>query len=284
VDFAYLIKSAKSLAAHPTFRSSPFRTLGRAVVWGLHCLLRRPVIVQPGGGYPGRLFLPPRFQGSGGTTIFVLGEYVEHDELEWVKRAVAEGMTFVDAGANIGVYTVLASKLAGESGAVISFEPSRTSFSVLQRNVELNKCMNVRAFRAALSDRTGQASLYHIDNRPNVFSLGASSVEETSEHVDTMTLDGALAGLSVDRVHFLKLDVEGAEELVLRGAEKVLRASHPTIMFEYSERPSRLGLDPDGAWRLLEEAGYRLHAVDQTGQLVPRDSLRPGNNVAVFRA
>jgi len=81
------------------------------------------------------------------------------------------GKTFVDAGANFGIYTMVASKLVGQSGRVIAFEPTAESFEVLRRNIALNGLTNVLAVQGALSDKAGTAWL-HYGTDPVRNSLG----------------------------------------------------------------------------------------------------------------
>ena len=101
----------------------------------------------------------------------------------------------------------------------------------------------------------------------------------------TETLDNALDSLSIKRVDVIKMDVQGAEELVLRGAEMIVNSQHPIIIFEvYPEGPPTMGLSPFGAREWLESRGYEFFAVDRSESLQPvtSQSLSP-NVVAIYR-
>jgi FkbM family methyltransferase len=242
----------------PAFRRAPASTLFRLARWRLHCVLGIPATVNlaPWGV---RFFLPARWRGAGTSMIFAVGAQYER-ELTFLHRFLTPGMIVVDGGASCGIYTVVAARLVGVSGQVFSFEPGAEAFSVLTKNIQLNHLINVRAHCAALSDRGGSAPLYHHEHGPNSFSLGhPESTAVESEHVITTSLDEVFRNEDAGRLGFIKLDVEGAEELVLRGAKQTISKSSPTILFEVNASATKqLGLHPYGAWELLKAWGYRF--------------------------
>jgi len=255
----------KYLMAQEAMRRAPALTLSRLVAWRVRCLLRRPVIARF-RRWDMQMLLPPNWRGVE-KLIFSFREYYE-PELDYLQEILSPGMTFVDAGACYGIYTLGASKIVGNGGRVISFEPASRAFRVLQRNIELNGLTNVLAYPLALTERRGKAWLYH---HPNVGcdSLGRdNSFTETAEEIVTDSLDNVLREISVDRVDVLKMDVQGAEELVLRGAIATLRSHHPLVIFEvYPDGTVPLGLSPYGAWELLESLGYEFYVVGKCGAL-----------------
>src|ERR1019366_1804983 len=136
------------------------------------------------------------------------------------------GMTFVDVGACYGIYTLVAAKLVGANGRVIAFEPATRSYAVLQENIKLNGLSNVRTYRVALSDRIGLRKLYHQPD-PGRNSLGMpQGISDAPEEVETNTLDSVLGSDPSECVNVMKLDVEGAEELVFRGAREIITTAH----------------------------------------------------------
>jgi FkbM family methyltransferase len=194
--------------------------------------------------------------------IFAARDHYER-ELTYLHHFVEPGTVVVDGGANCGIYTTVAARLVGPSGRVLSFEPGTEAFSVLTKNIELNHLTNVRAHRAALSDRDGRARLYHLGRGPISFSIGRpKSTAVKSEEVVTRSLDDVFREEGIDRVGLIKLDIEGAEELVLRGAGQNIARSRPTIIFEVNAGAARqLGLHPYGAWELLRSWGYRFFSL-----------------------
>ena len=269
------------LMAQEAMRSTPVLTMSRLLSWRARCLLRRAAIAHL-RQWGVQMFLPANWRGVE-KLIFAFREYYE-PELNYLQQILLPGMTFVDAGACYGIYTLAASKMVGRQGRVIAFEPASRAFRVLQKNVAMNGLTNVLAYPLALTETTGKARLYH---HPKVGcdSLGRdSSFTETAEEVATESLDNVLQKIQVDRVDVVKMDVQGAEELVLRGAKTILSSKHPIVIFEiYPEGTVPLGLSPYGAWEFLDSLGYKFFVVDRSGVL-RREKSPPAdrNVVAVY--
>jgi FkbM family methyltransferase len=269
------------LSMHPAFRLAPLQTTLRLASWRTRCLLRTAakVHLRKSGV---RMFLPPNWRGVA-KLIYAFRENYE-PELDYLERVLSPGKVFVDAGANFGIYTLLASNIVGAAGRVISFEPSVRAFSVLKQNIVLNGFKNVVAFRLALTQESGKQLLYH-DVAIGCDTLGRYPPSQVgSEEVVTESLDDILRRASIDRVDVIKMDVQGAEELVLRGACNTLSSVHPVIIFEvWPEGAALLGLSGNGAWDLLESAGYEFFAAAPGGTLSPMKSPPAvGNVVAIY--
>jgi FkbM family methyltransferase len=212
------------------------------------------------------MFLPADWRGAG-KLIFAFRECYE-PELKCLERVLSPGKTFIDAGANYGIYTLVASKLVGETGRVIAFEPSVQSYPVLRKNIALNGLTNVVPVPVALSQKTGRTTLHRGPN-PSLNSLAKDpSWEEDSEEVVTESLDNLLNRGVFNHVDVIKMDVQGAEELVLRGASTVVSSMRPVIIFEIgADGTDLLGLSPKGAWDLLNRLGYEFFVAGQGGSL-----------------
>ncbi len=197
-------------------------------------------------------------------------------ELAFLDRFISSGSVAIDAGANCGIYTVAMAKLVGSSGRVIALEPGEQAGQTLQRNIELNGLDHVRLVRKALSDRDGSARLYHHGG-PVGYSIAAGETEDgQSEEISSISLDSLLQQEGLDRVDLLKMDIEGAEELALRGAETMLTSSRPVIVFELNpSAAARFGLDTDGAWRHLKRFDYEFFTFDGAGKLCKLRSPPP---------
>lgn len=227
------------------------------------------------------MFLPPRWKGVE-KLIFVFREDYEA-ELAFLEHALSSGKTFVDVGANLGIYALVASRIVGPLGRVIAFEPSQQSFPLLKENVALNNFTNLQVYPVAVSDKAGKAFLYYGPD-PGQDSLGRDPRLQTKgEEVVTQSLDDALDQACVDRVDLIKIDVEGAEEWVLRGANKVVSSHKPTIIFEVNrEATSRLGLSPSGARDLLQSVGYKFFSVGANGVHEAKSLPMLSNVVAIY--
>lgn len=149
-----------------------------------------------------------------------------------IRRHLRPGMTFVDAGANFGVFTLQAARLVGSSGRVISIEPAPDTFKYLQRSVDLNRYANTRVMPIALSDRDGSANLQilRLSTAHTLAPLGPQYDYLPKVTVPTMTLDSIVAELALERVDMIKIDVQEVELEVLLGAERTLRANPQLMM------------------------------------------------------
>ena len=270
------------LSCQKSFCRAPAATTIRLILWRIRCSLAWPTTVTL-GPWNVKMSLPADWRGIA-KLIYAFGEHYE-PELAYLRRVLSRGSTFVDAGACYGIYTLAASTIVGGQGRVIAFEPSTRAFLALQHNIALNGLTNVLAYPAALTNKEGKAWLHQ---HPNVGcdSLGRdSSFTDGREEVATRRLDDVLPQLAVSRVDVMKLDVQGAEELLLRGALRTLRAHHPVVIFEiYPEGTIPLGLAPFGAWQLLEELDYQFFVVEDDEALTRVQSPTVNRNVvAVYR-
>lgn len=248
------------LRSQPGFRFSPLKTILRLLSWRIKCLLRWPATIKL-QSWGVRMFLPPEWLGIA-KLAFAFRERYER-ELLLLQKILSPGMTFVDAGACYGIYTLAASKIVGPAGSVFTFEPAPRAFRILQKNIRLNSLPNVIAYPLALTANNGKALLYR---HPNVGcdSLGKDdSFTGTSEMIATKSLDTVLREVSVSSVDVIKIDVQGAEEWVLRGAAQLLASSHPVVIFEvYPPCTAPLRLSPHGAWDFLSSLGYEFFVMD----------------------
>jgi FkbM family methyltransferase len=260
------------LCRHPGFRRNPPLVMARIMAWAVHCGLGVPARIRL--RHPScRLYLPAKWRGGGSTSVYVFRELYEPEFLA-LSRLLRPGMVFVDGGANTGAFTFAAARLVGSEGKVLAFEPGRRCFLGLQESARLNACSHVILRAEALADESGPARLYHHASQDNSFSLGAGEKGDlTYDLVQRITLSDALQQEGLTAIDFLKLDIEGAQELALRGCLEQLQRDLPHVLIENHQRACRrLGLDPLGAFQLLEKLGYAFYQVDTDGELQPLPS------------
>ncbi|HEY2881364.1 MAG TPA: FkbM family methyltransferase [Pirellulales bacterium] len=261
----------RSLLNHPVYRQNRLQVFGRAVAWTFHCVLRIPARAKfKRWNYT--LYLPAKWRGGGCTAPYVFREHYE-PELLLLEQFLEPGMVFVDGGANTGVFSFTAARMVGPEGHVFTFEPGSTCFHALERSKKLNGFNQIHLAQQALSDHSGTARLYHHLGQENAFTLG---VDENApyDEVSIVSLDEVAKQQNLERVDFIKLDVEGAEELVLRGAQNVLKRWRPVVLFEINlDAARRMKLAPDGACELLHSLGYELFSFDDNHDLVAAGEL-----------
>jgi FkbM family methyltransferase len=152
---------------------------------------------------------------------FLKSDVWEPKTTEYIEKHLKTGQTFVDIGANVGYFSILASKLGAK---VLAFEPSLNNRTLLEKNIKDNNC-DVQVFSQALSNENGSAILY-TDTTPGQYSLMGSG---KGEAVDVVTYDS----LNLPIPDFIKIDTEGNERKVLEGMQSVLTTDKPiTIIIE----------------------------------------------------
>jgi FkbM family methyltransferase len=206
----------------------------------------------------------------------VIGQAIKHTgawapkDLELFEKFVKIGDVVFDIGANIGHHTVFFSKLVGEGGKVIAFEPQQEIFRFASANLALNGCWNTTLMQSCLGDQDGQLYMAPISyEEPNNFgalSVASSNEPSGGELVPVWTLDGLISSgkIVIDRLDFMKVDVQSFELFVLLGARKVIDRFRPKIFLEIAPHWMKLkGYDYREIYKLLEDLGYEFKHVDE---------------------
>jgi len=160
--------------------------------------------------------------------------YGEYSEIEWalLRQLIGPGDVVVDAGANLGAHTVPIARRVGPEGRVYAFEPQRLVYQMLCGNLALNAIENVYALAVALGDRAGQVRMPRISYGGDANFGGVGLSNDTGEAVAMGTIDA----LRLERLDLVKADVEGAEALLVKGAEATLGRSHAPLYLENDRR------------------------------------------------
>src|SRR5580698_8080107 len=156
-------------------------------------------------------------------SLVTIGTY-EALETKVFQSLLRPGMVVADIGANIGYYSLISSRAVGAGGMVFSFEPDPRNYGLLARSIQKNGYTNILASQIALSDRSGKMTLYADALNAGNSSLGRENVQSElrSYEVETETLDAFILRAGRGRkIDIVKMDVQGAEGLVLRGAREV---------------------------------------------------------------
>jgi len=189
-----------------------------------------------------------------------------------ILSVLQESHTFFDVGANLGYYTLLASKKVGSSGRVHAFEPAPAQFEHLRLNARLNRAANVVLNNIALAEAKGEREmLLSLGWNQGTHSFGATEGPTKAYRVPCATIDGYVVSNGLERIDAMKVDVEGAELLVFRGAERTLRSlAVPVIFFEACEHHARaVGHSTAEVKSFLNHLGYDIF------QLTSRSGLKP---------
>jgi FkbM family methyltransferase len=203
-------------------------------------------------------------------------EDFERVERQFLKAFLAPGDIFVDVGANLGLFSVVAASLVGPEGRVLAFEPCQKAFDRLEENIALNGFVNVDCHRLALADSSDPLPMSVSQDGFDAWNSAARPTAGrifSTETVAATTWDTfATARGLVGRVAMLKIDVEGWESRVLAGGcESLSRPDAPVLQVEFTEQAAHnAGSSCLALYRAITELGFGLFAYDAANRrLVP---------------
>jgi len=187
-----------------------------------------------------------------------LGTYERH-ETALVRKYLKPGMTFVDIGANIGYYSLMAAAVAGPSGRVIAFEPNPVLSAQLKRTVDHNGIRNITVEQLALAEKTGSSLLFVPKESGNNTATMIANDGGRPIEVSVLTLDEYLGQHQISRVNFMKMDVEGFEPKIIQGALSSIRAKKiDAILCEFcGEWLRSSGTTPRDFYEFMKSLGLR---------------------------
>lgn len=228
---------------------SPIRKLAKSCavfILGTECKPRR-VLRGLASGY--RMIVSPTDRLG-----YLVGTYEPYLQRA-IRRYVHSGDMVYDVGANFGYISLSLAKQVGPTGHVAAFEPIPQNLDVLRKNITNNGLSNVQVFDVAASDRKGEAVIRSAGNVATsslVWYKKNSSAEELV--IKTVAIDELVKNGELAEPAFVKIDVEGAEGLVLKGMQRTVAQSRPVLFIESSEAGR------ETTWPLLRELDYRCQS------------------------
>lgn len=183
---------------------------------------------------------------------------------------IRPGMTILDVGANIGYYTLLFSKLVGESGRVIAFEPEPQNFALLETNLGRNQRRNVIALNLAAGDRADESLLYLSEENCGDHQAYPSTEKRRSVRMTTARIDDCVSGA----VDLVKMDVQGFEARALDGLAATITANPGLALFTefWPAGLRRAGSDAGDFLRRLRSLGLEIFSINEyANRLEPAD-------------
>ncbi len=191
----------------------------------------------------------------------------EKIETDYILKEIQEGDVVLDIGANIGYYTLILAKLVGNSGKVFAFEPEPNNFNLLKKNVKKNRYQNVILENMALSNSNGKIKLYLAkQNRGEHRIYRSKAVSNDFVEVNMMTLDEYFKNVPlIEKIAFIKMDVEGSEWGVLQGMRSLLeKKSKLKILLEFDpDQIMDFGTNPKDIINFLHDECFKFSYVDE---------------------
>lgn len=221
--------------------------------------------------------------------IFWYG-YYSRDIVLLLDKILKPGMVAVDVGANIGEITMAAAHRVGSEGKVFAFEPMSSLYARLQEHIRANRMSQVTAVKCGLSDQAGSAQLFSASatfhdgtEHKGLGTLYSSTARATpTEIIEIDTLDKYMERIDLAQVDLIKIDVEGAELPVLKGAGNTLLRFRPYLIIEIQHETSeQAGYKAVDILEYLAQLDYRFYAIGRKAKLtaLSAETLRPFQNV-----
>jgi FkbM family methyltransferase len=227
-------------------------------------------------------FMALPFHGDGDNQEIL---YHLHGERWWgfekrlLEPFIGAGDVVIDVGANLGFTTALFSRLCGPAGRIYSFEPSPTVFSKLDAVVVRNKLQNVTIYNVGCGERAGCMALYLAEYSGNAsLNVRNTGKETRTQKVEIVVLDEFLKE-NLKRLDFLKIDTEGFEDSVLRGAVGLLKRFQPVIYLELSTEyldssQAAVSLLKSLDYTFIDEPDFSQTLIARNFLAIPREGTR----------
>ena len=223
--------------------------------------------------------------------LSINGVYGELDT-KIIRDNIKEGHIVIDVGANIGYYTLIFAQLAGTTGKVFAFEPEPKNFELLQKNVKVNDYSNTINENYAVSDSNGNVSLFLAKNGIVGHRISNFDINLNSILVKKITLDDYFTKLNlIDKINFVKIDVEGFEFGVLKGMTRIIEKSKNLKLFLEFNRVGieAAGFDPKEILDFLYKNNFKIYFLnykensineaDKNQLLTSKDNLNENINL-----
>lgn len=186
----------------------------------------------------------------------------EQHLLDVIDKYVIEGSVAIDAGANFGSISIPISKKLGDSGKLYSFEMSKIMTERLKRNLQQNKCSNVEVINTALSETVGEEVFFKEPELNENINFGDIRINKKNigSQIKTTTIDSLeIQGKLQDRVSFIKVDCQGYDLKVMRGAKNIIQKYKPIVVFEWeSEMSAMFGDTMEDVIKFFSELNYEV--------------------------
>jgi len=200
-------------------------------------------------------------------------------ETEIIKNEVKEGDIVLDLGANIGYYTLLLARQVGKTGKVFAFEPEPSNFEILTMNVKENNYKNITIVQKAVSNVHKRITLWVGQRSSGANRIYEPKITNTQDfktiEVDCIKLDDYFKETDlINKICFIKMDIEGAEYKTLLGMQSILHSNPDLIILTEYARTSLEDAndDPEQFLKLFEDEGFRIYLLDEEIlKIVPLD-------------
>ncbi|MBT1705496.1 FkbM family methyltransferase [Chryseosolibacter indicus] len=213
-----------------------------------------------------------------GCAIYWTG-FHEYKELLFLHKYLMPDMVFIDVGANLGEYTLFCCKRLA-NGRVLSFEPLPSIRKFLLENIELNGFKNAIVYDCGLSDENKRLAIYEVEDTHEGLATiypGERVIKQKIE-VELKRMDDAL--VNQNRVDFIKIDIEGAELMALRGGLNTIKKFRPIVMLELNQKTyEAAGYTIEDIHIFFKELNYQSYSIERRGKISKCESMPLFGNI-----
>lgn len=168
--------------------------------------------------------------------VYFLGDY-EKPEIDYISGYLKAGDVFIDIGANIGLFSLNASKIVGNQGKVVAFEAFSSNFKQFKNNISINNFKNIISENKAISNQNSTIEILYNEEDHNIGMASAFLKDFTSkEIVESITLDEYASTHNISKIDLIKIDIEGGEYNAILGMTKILTNSKPQVIMEINHQ------------------------------------------------
>lgn len=240
-------------------KKHPFRAVLRFVFWNI-CKYFKIDFHASVWGYKLKFWIKSH------QSYWLYKNYImDFDEFDFIKKVSRKGDVIIDIGANIGVYSFWFDKCISDEGRIFAFEPDKNNLIKFRYNMELNKeTTAISIYDLAVSNKEGVIDFFSGLDEQSSISFQTNKAGMETCQVKTTTLDGFCKQENIEVVNFLKIDVEGAEYLVLEGAKELLtNKSIKVIQLELNNHINNYNLKVADVVKMMNEFNYSLYRLGE---------------------
>lgn len=247
---------ASTIWRHPANRRRKFQAVAQFLIWQIaKRIFPRPFII----GFHGKKLYCYSDSHSASAVLYFNG-LPDYWEMLFILAYLKPGDHFLDIGANVGVYSILALSCIGEEGCIDAFEPMDATARRLEAQAQLNNARNFHIHRCVVSDRNGAVEFGFSGDDATMHLKRGEEPVPLKIHASSIRLDD----FETSRRYAMgKMDIEGAEPLALKGAERRLRQADPPVwLLELAGYSQYYGMTTDEVIAFLDTAGYECAIYD----------------------
>jgi FkbM family methyltransferase len=278
-----LFKQLETILNHPLNHRKKIHTFIKVVWWKINqVFFRIPAVIEMTKGAK-LVCYPTSSYGS----FVVYANFPEFEEMDFIKNIVSDGHTVIDVGANIGSISILSAS-QGKTVKVYAFEPTEKLIPYLQENININQFQNqIIIHQHAISNKNGTLK-FVLESESEINHIhSGNNKEKNLVTVKSSTLDKIARDSKIKHVDLLKVDVEGAELLVFKGAKKLFKEKRiETIVFELNKNINNFGYSAKDLISLLKNNNFFVFKFENQKLILINEnfqSIKTTNLVAILK-